>query len=263
MEEPRPEGADLPPLDGAPGPAPLISRRREDALLEAVLARHYGRRARASVPRLFRVAAAVLITLVAVAAAAAVTYLVVREPPASPPRPERPPRRQPAVSPARADTALPPDAGAPDAEPAATPTTRPARSDTGRSAPARGSARDLLDLANRRRSARRWRRAERLYRRVIQRHPRSDQAYAARVAAATLRLEQLGDPAGALRLYRSALAERRRRALRQEILYGIAECQRALGRRQAELRALRAYIEAFPDGAMNGRARRRLRALQR
>jgi tetratricopeptide (TPR) repeat protein len=253
MEEPRPEGVDLKPLDGAPGPAPLISRQREDELVEAVLSRHYGRRRQ--VPRFFRAAAAILITLVAVAAAAAVTYLVVREPPAPAPEHPKQPVRKPAVPPPRPDATQPsPDAGAPAA--VVTPATRP-------HAPRPSRARDLLALANRSRSARRWREAERLYRRVIRRHPRSDQAYAAKVAAATLRLEKLGDPAGALRLFRSALADRKHRSLRQEILYSIAECQRALGREQAEAGALRAYLEAFPDGAMQRRARARLRALGR
>jgi tetratricopeptide (TPR) repeat protein len=254
MDEPRPEGVDLQPLDGAPGPAPLISRQREDALVEVVLARRFGRR-RLRVPHLSRAAAAILITFAALGAAAAITYLVVRERPAplAPERP-RPPVRQPAAQPqpVRPDLGVPlPDVGSPDSTPASTPTRRPPR------------ARDLLARANRKRSARRWREAERLYRRVIRRHPGSDQAYAATLAAASLRLEKLGDPKGALRLLKRALADRRHRSLRQEILYGIAECHRALGNRRAEARALRAYLEAFPDGAMQRRARQRLRALGR
>lgn len=242
--------SELGPLDGAPGPATIVSARREDALVKGVLDRRFGRERAAT--GLWK-AAVLLISFGAVGSAAAVTYLVVRarrqqvEQPA--PAPTRPRRRSPVKQPALEIEPLVP---APDA--ALLPAPQPKR------VKPRG-ANDLLGEANRLRGARRWRAAERLYREVTARFPRTDQAYAARVSAATLRQRQLGDPRGALRLYRAALADRTRTHLRQEAMFGVAECHRALGQRPAEKKALEAYLAAFPDGPMTARARQRLEQL--
>jgi hypothetical protein len=241
--------SELGPLDGAPGPAPIISARREDALVKAALDRRFGRERAA--PRLLRVAAVVLISFVAVGAAAAITYLVVRPRQPQVEQPAPAPTRQRRRSPERQPAVTPPT---PLADAAEQPAPLPKRAKT------RG-AQDLLAEANRLRAGRRWRAAERRYRDVIRRFPGTDQAYAATVSAAILRQRQLGDPRGALRLYRATLADRQRSYLRQEAMFGVAECHRALGHRAAEIQALRAYLAAFPAGPMNARARQRLEQL--
>jgi TolA-binding protein len=122
--------------------------------------------------------------------------------------------------------------------------------------------RDLLRRANRLRKAQRWRAAERAYGAVAGRHPGSRSAHVARVAAASLRLEKLGDPRGALELYRAVLRRRPEGNLAAEARYGVAEALRALGDRSGEARALEQFLEAHPDNALAGAARQRLRELR-
>jgi hypothetical protein len=92
-------------------------------------------------------------------------------------------------------------------------------------------------------------------------HPRSPEAYTARVAAAALHLEHLGDPRGALSLYQAALAGGGSGALSEEARWGIAACNRALGDRAAEASALRAFVAAHPHSLMLPHAQRRLEEL--
>jgi hypothetical protein len=122
-------------------------------------------------------------------------------------------------------------------------------------------AEDLLRTANEHRRERRWRDAERTYQKVISGAPGSAAAYSATVAAGSLRLEQLGDPAGALRLFRAALSQRSGGALAEEARWGVAEAHRALGDRAAEAEALRAFVSAHPSSLMASSAQKRLQAL--
>ena len=115
---------------------------------------------------------------------------------------------------------------------------------------------DLLERANRLRGEGRYRAAERTYLRVVRGAPGSPAAYVATVAAADLRRERLGDPRGALTLYRQALTAPG--PLSVEAHRGIAKSQRALGHLDAERRALRALLAAQPDGPAAQWARRRL-----
>ena len=56
-----------------------------------------------------------------------------------------------------------------------------------------------------------------------------DESYAATVALASLRLEHLGNPRGALALYESALSARPGGALPAQAEAGAARCRRVLG----------------------------------
>ncbi|MGD8859459.1 MAG: tetratricopeptide repeat protein [Myxococcales bacterium] len=118
---------------------------------------------------------------------------------------------------------------------------------------------DILARANRLRGEGRYRDAERAYLRAVRRAPGSPVAHVARVAAADLRRERLGDPRGALQLYRRALGAGG--ALAVEAHRGVALSQRALGHHDGERRALQALLEAQPDGAHARWARRRLAEL--
>jgi hypothetical protein len=119
---------------------------------------------------------------------------------------------------------------------------------------------DLLRAANRLRAEHRWAEAEQTYQRVIARGPDHAEAYAASIAAASIRLEHLGDARGALQLYR-ATARAGNGALVEEADWGIAECYRALGDRDAEVSALRTFVGAHPQSALRPTAEARLSAL--
>jgi tetratricopeptide (TPR) repeat protein len=121
---------------------------------------------------------------------------------------------------------------------------------------------DWLDDANRLRAKRRWKDADALYARVVQTAPRSSAAYVARVASASVRLEHLRDPRGALARYRAALEQSPRGPLLEEIRFGIAESYRALGRRAEERKALESFVHDLPDSGLAKRARARLEELR-
>lgn len=122
------------------------------------------------------------------------------------------------------------------------------------------SADDLLRRANALRSQRRWGEAERAYVEVTSAHSATHAAYVARVAAAALRLEHLGDAAGAARLYRAAIAHGG--ALDAEARHGLARAYARLGRRAEEADALRGLVSRHPSSPFAGAARARLTALE-
>jgi hypothetical protein len=117
---------------------------------------------------------------------------------------------------------------------------------------------DRLAAANELRRAGQWRRAERAYLDIAARYPSVPQASVASLAAASLRLEHLADPAGALQLYKSLT---RVSALGVEALYGVARCHQALGDKSAEIAALHNVIAAYPTSLQADRARERLQQI--
>lgn len=121
------------------------------------------------------------------------------------------------------------------------------------------SAVDLLAEANRLRRAGAYAQAEATYRRVVATSPGAREAHVARVAAAGLRLDRLGDAQGAARLYREAM--RGRGALAAEATFGYARASRSLGDRAGEIEALRAIVERHPASPYVRPATERLRAL--
>src|SRR5262249_41764010 len=147
------------------------------------------------------VLAATLVVGVA-GAATLTTWLRPRPVPVTPEAP--PPAESPAPSP-RAGTAPPPAATHEEPPAAASSAPPPPRAGAPQARPQPQPVEDLLLQANDLRASRRWREAARTYERVLAVNPASPEAYAAAVAAAELRLEQLNDPAAALRLYRTAL----------------------------------------------------------
>jgi hypothetical protein len=190
------------------------------------------------------------------------------------------PRTEPAPEPAQAALPAAPEAAeapgvveAPD-EPAAEPRRRPRPRPT-RPADARAERRaeppapavapatseDLMKQANEQRRARAWQAAEALYQRVMREHPGTSAAYVAAIAAASIRLDHLGDARGALRLYQSALASGVNRALAEEARWGLAEAHRVLGDDAREAGALQDFVARHPGSPLIPQARARLRAL--
>lgn len=255
-------------LDDGAGPALPLSQNRAEAMLQAALDR--GGFAQAQVvplpvraPRTRRhswvlAAAAVLLACVGAGSASAAVYWWVTqreqapEVEAAPAREPRQTKRAHKPAPVVRTQATPDEATrAPEAA-------RPTRA----TKPRARAPEDWLEEGNRLRAARNWRAADEAYARVWQTAPRSQAAYVARVAAASIRLDHLDDPRGALANYRAALAGRPQGALGEEVLFGLAESYRKLGNSAAEREALARFLKAHPGSALAARATARLEALE-
>jgi TolA-binding protein len=119
---------------------------------------------------------------------------------------------------------------------------------------------DELSAANDLRRKGQWLAAEIAYREIATRYPNAPQATVAQLASADLRLEHLGDAAGALRSYQSVPQSS---ALGIEALHGVSRAQRALGNSAAEAMALRSLLAAYPTSLQAEGARERLKQLSR
>jgi len=117
---------------------------------------------------------------------------------------------------------------------------------------------DALSAANDLRRQSQWQAAEAAYRGIAARYPRTPEAIVAQLAAAELRLDHLGDAAGALRLYQ---AVPHGNALDVEALFGISRTYRVLGDPAAESAALRSLLDAYATSLQADGARTRLRQL--
>jgi tetratricopeptide (TPR) repeat protein len=249
--DPPLEGVLLEPLDDRDGPARRISAEEFDAAVEAAVDRALlpRRRLGRKLPLLLA-AAALCVTGLSAA-------LFVTRPPwagfsssASTP---------PAARDTRAPGVTPPVASNPPAASAEPPAVAPVKAQ-GPAASARSpSAADLLQTANQLRRLGRWAEAERTYAQVASSYGGTSQGPVAALAAASLRLEHLGDPRGALRLYQTA---RRVSSLAAEAELGIANSYRALGEREAEIGALRRVVSAYPQAMFREQAAARLKALE-
>jgi tetratricopeptide (TPR) repeat protein len=240
------------PIADEPGPALPFSNAEADAVARAVV-RRVQRRA-PPLRQVLQAAAGVVVALaVAGAAAAAVTTYLSRAESTRGTAPEG--KSEVAPSARRVPRPAPSEAPPP---PAIAPTTAPAMPEPSVT-PSR--TRDLLREANRLRGAGSYRQAERLYTEISRSTADADAAYAARIAAASLRLEQLANPRGALALYRESLRSRSSGPLSEEARYGVAQCHRALGDARGEARALRALLEVHPRTLLREQAEARLRAL--
>lgn len=139
--------------------------------------------------------------------------------------------------------------------------TKPARrAHASRAAPkiTAAATQDLLAAANAARAAHRWREADQLYARVVSGGAAELAVQAALVASASLHLEHLGDPSGALRRFRAALAAGLPAALAEDARWGLAESARATGDTVDEAAALDDFLtyHAGSPRAVRARARR-------
>jgi FecR protein/PEGA domain len=119
----------------------------------------------------------------------------------------------------------------------------------------------LLRRAQKRRAVRDWRGAAAAYRLVLEKFGASSAARAALVALGMLRLDHLGNPAGALRSFNRYLRATRRGVLAQEAAYGRIRALSRLGRRTLELAALRSFLKDYPGALQSPLVKRRLAAL--
>lgn len=263
----------LSPLDDKAGPAQRISSRRAAEMVQAALAADTAMVRRAAELRQVLRVAAVVAVILALGGAAAAYYRIAMQPRQDPAPAKNPAEHSapPAVEPVAAP---PPSAPSPAAEP---PPALPSAIDreptrtTSTPSPRRNApspkretiepavpVEDLLRLANEQRRAQHWREADALYQRVLRVHAHTPAAYVAGVASATLHLERLEDPRGALRLYQSALSAQPHGSLAAEARYGLADTYHALGDRAAEAQALRDFIAEHADSPLRPRAAARL-----
>lgn len=120
-------------------------------------------------------------------------------------------------------------------------------------------AADLLARANELRRGGRYPEAASTYQQVVALAPGAREAQVARVAAGTIRLDRMNDPAGAVRLFRTS--SRSSGGLAAEGTFGLARALRASGDRGGETSALRDLIVRFPSSPYAGIASRRLTEL--
>ncbi|MFK7985096.1 MAG: tol-pal system YbgF family protein [Sandaracinaceae bacterium] len=259
-------------LDEHAGPARRLSQSQREALVGAALDAWEGSATPAqpkpapvsvTVPwaRVAGVAAAIGAAFVA--GGAALAFWLAQPEPAPPP----PPSPAPAPVPARSllDEAPAPSTPtlsledlrgeAPHAEDQDLAPIAPAPRDT-------ASADDWLQRANQLRSARRWADAEQAYLVASRRHPSSQTAYVANIAAADIRLHHRGRASGAAALYRRALAQQPDGPLSLEARQGLALAYRALGSDDREARALDDLIRRHPASRARERAQARLNELR-
>ncbi len=260
------------PLDNGLGPATLLSSQRENDIVENVLNQAFAQPHPQRRHLHWRAAVVFVISFGVMGVAAGygitkvVTYVIELRRKATPQKVEKthhPRRSKRALHPLSYPLEEGLDATAPtpetDGHVVSLKAHRARRTQRGHKV----KAQDLLAQANLLRAQRRWLAAERLYRRVVKKYPKSDQAYSAAVAAAYLRLEQLDDPTSALRLLRIAQKDRGHQYLLPEIRYGIAECFKRLGNREAEIGALEIFLRAHPRSPLNKKAAQRLHTLTR
>jgi tetratricopeptide (TPR) repeat protein len=243
---------DVLPLDGADGPALRLSAADADALVARIVGRAWPEPMVTARLRSRWLLVAAVLGLTGIAAG----WVAVKHPsrplaaaapaaPAPPPITLAAPKRPAAPEVA---TAAPPSPSI-----TAAPRTRPATP-----AQSAEAAADLLRDANQLRGQGRWQDAEQAYTRVLGAFPGTAQAYVATLSAASLRLEHLGDPAGALRLYQSV---RSGGALAEEAELGVARCYRALGDPTSEAQALRRFLASRPGSLLREQAEQRLQQL--
>jgi hypothetical protein len=270
----------LPPLDAQPGPASRISRARAANIVS--LAMGFETRSRIDVkrPRLRRrgwakvafLSAAAFILPVTVVAGA-VRFVAGRRPmPAAlfvAARPAAPPHTEPKAPPRAVEVAPPPAIEVAPAEtvdtveaPPPAPEVRVKPAAVARPAAVETSPRDMLQQANDLRAQRQWLAATQIYEKTLRTFPGRAEAYSAMVAAGVLRLDQLGDPKGALALFSSAVRARPRGPLAEEARWGAIQSYRVLGDRASEKAALQEFVTLHPQSLLAWRALARLRELR-
>jgi tetratricopeptide (TPR) repeat protein len=251
------------PLDSASGPATRINRQRLDSLVEGAL-----RMADQKPPLLIRrrrrgLAAA---ALVFVAGSAAASLYVGMRPslpeeaaPATsaavPPRASARPLPSPAVS------VAPPEETAPPASEAEDGKRTEAVPSIERAAEPAKTPEDWLERANALRRRGRFAEAERAYAKVYDQYPGTLSAYVARVAAASIKMDYLGDARGAQRLLEAARRSSPGGALDIEVRQGLAESAQRLGDTAGERRALEGLVAAYPKSRAAEAAKKRLAEL--
>jgi hypothetical protein len=244
-------------LDGRPGPARPLSAADSAALVRRALDEEFAQPSSRRAPSALRRWYALVATAAffALAGAATAAYVAHRH------------FTSPTVAPAPVKANAAPSAALPMVPSAPTPVALPAPAvapPVSSSPPQPHTARiavDALKRANHLRAEHRWRDAERAYEEIVRAVPDGDDATAAAVAAASLRLEHLSDPRGALGLFKKGLRGGGSGPLAEEAHYGIALAHRALDEKEAETRALELFLREHSDSVLLPKVQERLKSL--
>ncbi|MBI5489345.1 MAG: FecR domain-containing protein [Deltaproteobacteria bacterium] len=128
--------------------------------------------------------------------------------------------------------------------------------------PSQATAAELLDAARNFRAQGDWAAAAAAYEELTSRHPEGGEARVSLVPLGELRLERLGDPAGALRAFEEYLARSASGPLGEEASWGRVRALRGLERTAEEVEALRGFLSAHPASLWAREARERLAELE-
>jgi len=255
--EPEYQIKELFPLDDQPGPM-KFSNKRADAILNHALDVWENERIQTK-PRIFPFKRVALLAaaVFAVSSAAALTYVWSPAEKSTPVAPREVPSP---VQKKRSTRPQPPpqEVSSEVEEPAVVPEKTVTRN---HNKPAPQRVDDLMQRANQLLQQKRWRDAEQTYYKVYKRYPGTMSAYVALVAAASIRLEHLDNPKGAIALYQYAIRSNPRGALDLEAHFGIAQSWRELGNRQQEISALETLLEKYQSGPTARNAQQRLEAI--
>jgi tetratricopeptide (TPR) repeat protein len=123
--------------------------------------------------------------------------------------------------------------------------------------PSSGSPAELLAEARTLRQNGRFHEAATSYTRLLREYPTSSEARAATVSLGELQLSQLGDAKSALRSFDAYL--RKPGALSQEASYGRIRALQRLGRTEDVVRAIEAYLTAYPKSPQAATLRKETR----
>jgi ferric-dicitrate binding protein FerR (iron transport regulator) len=123
------------------------------------------------------------------------------------------------------------------------------------------TAMELLDAARRARAASDWPGAAAVYEELTTRFAESPEACVTLVPLGQLRLERLGDAAGALGAFEEYLRCSSSGGLAEEASWGRIEALEVLARPVEEAEAIRAFLAEHPASLRIGQARRRLAEL--
>ena len=126
----------------------------------------------------------------------------------------------------------------------------------------RADAAAVFARAEEARASRRFGDAARLYEELARRFPGSREEVVARVLHGQLLLEEMRDPAAALRWFQGYLASEPTGALAEEARLGRAQALRAGGLRDEERAAWEELLRQHPASVHAGAARARLAALR-
>ena len=238
----------LPKLDAGAGPAQIIDAQKTEALVAATLQAHRLRQQNAKRRVVWQWAAGIALLI---GSSAIVSASLLRH------RSTMVAQKLIATPVVRILAPLP-EAVVQQAEPPAlaeqAPQEQPSAPRKHSSTPA-----DLLARANELRSHAHWAKAAQTYEHAVRLSPRSNEAYAATIAAAVLYREKLHDPRRAVRLFERALATNPTGPLAQEARWGLVECFAQLGRKQAESQALKSFLQHHPNSVLAPQAKARLK----
>lgn len=108
-----------------------------------------------------------------------------------------------------------------------------------------------------------WNSAAQKYQQIQKNYPKSQEAVHSLISLARIELRRLGRPEKALRYFNRYRARAPKGPLIQEVILGVAECHRRLGRSSQEAAELREFVKRYPKSPSAEKAKNRLKTLSK